>query len=436
MAVSAARQLAFKTLFKIHTEQSYSNLAIAGALKNTPLQNADKAFFTALVYGVLERKLTLDYNLSQYLKQPIKKLNPKVYVILLLGAYQVLFMDKVPNHAAINESVELTKKNGVKFAANLTNAVLHKVLSSGLVFPAEPTSDSTEKDIQYYYSVKYSMPDYLVKLWTDSYGLENAIGIMKASLGAPPLWIRVNTTKTTTESLISRLKEEGVSAKPTPIIEDALELEGVSGVEHLTAYQEGLFHVQDLSSQLCCATLNPQPGEVVFDLCAAPGGKTFTMAERMQNQGKVVSFDLHEHRVKLISSGAERLGLSIVEARQGDAQVYNGSLGYADKVLCDVPCAGFGIVGRKPEIRYKEGSLVDNLPPLQYDIFNNAAQYVRPGGSLVYSTCSLNPAENEEVVHQFLESHEDWSLSSMETLFPHTNHTDGFFIASLRKKDQ
>ena len=435
MAVSAARNLAFKTILKINAEHSYSNLAVAGALKNSGLQNADKALFTALVYGVVERKITLDYNLTQYLTQPLKKLNPKAYTALLLGAYQILFMDKVPNHAAINESVELTKKNGAKFAANLTNAVLRKVANNGLILPKEPAEGATRDEKVAYYSICYSMPKYLVNLWVDSYGEENAVGIMKASLGAPPICLRVNTTKTTAEDLIARLAEEGVTAEKSSVVEDALTLNGVAGVETLASYQEGLFHVQDVSSQLCCKTLNPQPGEIVFDVCAAPGGKTFTMAERMNNEGSVYSFDLHDHRVRLIASGAERLGLQNVKAMQGDASAFNPELGLADKVLCDVPCAGLGIVGRKPEIRYKDAGLVDNLPPLQYDIFDNASRYVRQGGSLVYSTCSLNPEENERVVERFLAAHPDWSLVSMETLLPHVSHSDGFFISLLKKEN-
>ena len=403
-------------------------VVLAGALKNNSLEGADKAFFTSLVYGTVERKISLDYNLSLYLKQPLKKLHPKVYTALLLGAYQILFMDRIPDHAAINESVKLVKKNGASFGAKLVNAVLHKVAANGMCLP-EPEGSTP------YRSILYSCPEDLVELWTKSYGAENADGIMAASLGASPVVIRVNTVKTTAEELAKQLEERGIKSEPHPIAEDSLVLEGGASLENMDLFHSGLFHVQDASSQLCIKRLDPQPGETVFDVCAAPGGKSFTIAERMQDRGTVKSFDLYEHRTNLIKSGAERLGLSCITAETGNAEEYEPSLGLADRVLCDVPCAGLGVIGRKPEIRYKSADSVDNLPPLQYRIFCNSIRYLRVGGTIVYSTCSLNPAENEEVVNKFLKEHSDFELVSMETLLPHITHTDGFFISVLKKKE-
>ncbi len=432
--MNPARKAAFDCILKIQQNNSYSNLAVAAALKDAGLSGPDKALFTNLVYGVVERKITLDYNLSQYLTQPLKKLNPKAYVALLMGTYQILFLDKVPDHAAINESVELTKIKGAKFAGNLVNAVLHIVVKNGMVLPEEPLEGTTEEK-EAYYSVKYSFPTHLVHLWMEAYGEEDAVGIMASSLGAQPVCARVNTTKITPDELVERLAKEGVTATLHETVPDALVLTEQGAVEQLPSYLEGLFHVQDASSQLCCARLDPQPGDTVFDLCAAPGGKTFTLAERMENTGNVVAFDLHEHRVKLIADGAARLGLSNVTSKVGNAALFNAKLGLADKVLCDVPCAGLGIVGRKPEIRYKAVTEIDGLPPLQYNILQNASRYLRPGGRLVYSTCSLNPAENEAVVNRFLSDHPDFRLGSMETLLPHRYHTDGFFISVLEKVD-
>lgn len=433
--MSTARQLAFDCILKIQQKNSYSNLTVAGALKSNALQSADKALFTALVYGVVERKLTLDYNLEQYLTQPLKKLNPKAYVALLLGAYQILFLEKVPVHAAINESVELVKKNGAKFASGLVNAVLRKVAAKGLVLPESPPEGATEEKKRYY-SIKYSFPVELITLWWDAYGEETAVGIMESALGAQPICARVNTTKITAGELISLLAQEGVQAALHPEVEDALLLSETGSVEALDAYQKGLFHVQDASSQICCKRLNPQPGERVYDLCAAPGGKTFTIAQRMEGTGTVLAFDLHEHRVKLIQNGAHRLGLSNVEAKTGNAAEFNEELGLADRVLVDVPCAGLGIVGRKPEIRYKTREEFDYLPSVQYNILDNASLYVAPKGTLVYSTCSLNPAENSGVVARFLEAHPDFRLEREETLFPHVSHTDGFFISILQKVEK
>ena len=409
-----SRQLAFDTLLKLLKHQSYSNLSIAGVLGSSDLSGADKSFFTTLVYGVIERKLTLDYNLSLYLKQPLKKLNPKVYAILLLGAYQVLFLEKVPDHAAINESVKLTRKNGAGFASGLCNAVLRKVASNGLCLPEAPATAPEEgrplRESEYeYYSVLYSVPVPLIRLWVEAYGFAKTEGILKDALGPRPLTVRVNTTRTTTEDLIARLETEGVTAVPHEAVGDALILESAGDLGALPSFRDGLFHVQDAASQLCCANVAAEPGMTVYDLCAAPGG------------------------VGLIAENAGRLGLTIVVPAVGDATQYDPERPLADRVLCDVPCAGYGDIGRKPEIRFKDPGSVDNLPALQYDILDKAEQYVVDGGRLVYSTCSLNPAENEAVAERFLKEHDGWKLVLMKTYFPQDYHCDGFFNAVFEK---
>lgn len=416
-------------LLKIEKEKSYSNIAIAGALKNSNLQNADKALFTSLVYGVLERKITLDYNLSLYLKQPIKKLKPAVATILRLGAYQVLFLERIPDRAAINESVELSKKNGCAFASGLINAVLRKVSSEGLKLP-----DIDKVGLLEFLSIKYSCPVYLVELFVDAYGKDCAEGILEHSLKVPPVTIRVNTTKTTTDELEDRLTSKGIEVSRHPKLKDALCLNGSGDITALLEFEEGLFHVQDASSQMCCEALGVKPGDTVFDVCAAPGGKSFTLAELMENKGTIKAFDLYEHRVKLISSGAKRLGLQIIDANLGNAEEYNESLGFADKVLCDAPCAGLGIIGRKPEIRYKTAENIDIFPSLQYYILNIASMYLRAGGTLVYSTCSLNPKENEEVVSRFISEHEGFDLKTQKTILPQEYDCDGFFYAVIERR--
>ncbi len=422
------RQLAMTALVKLLKDKSYSNLAVNAFLKQNPLPEQERALFTTLVYGVLERKITLDYELSLYLKQPLKKLNPKVYVILLLGAYQILFLDHIPGHAAVNESVKLAKKNGASFASGLVNAVLRKVLTNGLVLPED-------KSESYRWSIQYSCPEELIRLWVGSYGREAALDILGYLNEVPPMTIRVNTTLTTKEELTARLADEGISAEDHPLVPDALMLSHTGSIEKLESFREGLFHVQDASSQLCVARLDPRPGETVFDVCAAPGGKTFTMAERMEGTGTVFSYDLHEHRTELIRNGAERLHLSNVKACAADASVFDPERGLADKVLCDVPCSGLGIIGRKPEIRYKALDEIDNLPGLQYHILCISSQYCAPGGRLVYSTCSLNPEENEKVCEKFAEEHPDFKLLSQETILPGSNHCDGFFIAVLEHRE-
>ncbi len=438
--MKTARQIAFEALNKIERDNSYSNLTLDSFLYSAQLSRADSGFVSVLVYGVLERTITLDYCLSRHLKQPLKKLKPQVLTALRLGTYQLLFMDKIPQSAAVNESVTLVKKNGCAFASGLTNAVLRAVAKEGLVLPEESNRI-------YYYSVKYSFPGWLIRLWVDSYGEENALGIMSSCDGRPPLTVRTNTLKTTTEELIAALEKEGVSAADAAAL-DSLNLEKCGSVERLSAFEKGLFHVQDAASQLCVAALDPQPGDTVLDLCSAPGGKAFTCAQRMKNKGKIIACDIHSHRLALIKEGANRLGIDIIDVKRSDASVYSKDMPLADRVLCDVPCSGLGIIRRKPEIRCKNSSEIDNLPLLQYNILINAASYVKKSGRLVYSTCALNPAENEEVCKRFLAENKEfvpvdvsdiapsaYREGNMLTLMPHINSTDGFFIAAFERRN-
>ncbi|MCQ2487736.1 MAG: 16S rRNA (cytosine(967)-C(5))-methyltransferase RsmB [Clostridia bacterium] len=391
------RQLALDTLLKIEQNDAYSNLSVAGALKNNNLEGADKAFFTSLVYGVVERKLTLDFNLELYLTQPLKKLRPEARNILRLGAYQLLFMDKIPAHAAINESVKLAKKNKAQYAAGLINAVLRKISTNGLRLPKE--------DADNYLEIKYSCPSELINHFINSYGKEKAIGILEHANGPQKIYGRQKGVG------LVVLDPENLSNLPNDI------------------------HIQDKASQLCCEALDPKPGETVFDMCAAPGGKSFTIAELMNDEGVVKSFDLYDHRVKLINDGAKRLGLKIIEAKVGDAEKYDESLGLADRVLCDVPCSGLGDISRKPEIRYKKITDIDLLPSLQYNILIKSARYLKENGTLVYSTCALNPSENEQVVKRFLDENEGFKLKEQRTIFPQDEDCDGFFYAVLVKGD-
>lgn len=436
--MKSARQIAFEVLIKMHRNDAYSNIELDSALKNSGLDKRDSALVSALVYGVTERLITIDYNIEKHLTGKINKLKPEVLVILRLGAYQILFSDKIPNSAAVNESVKLAKNNRCAFAAGLCNAVLRAVGKSGLILP-------DDKDKIEYLSVKYSFPRWLCQLWQDAYGEENAEGIMKTAAEKPPIYIKVNNLKTTSAELINIFKDEGVTAEPVKGFDSALQISDTGDIEKLSSYKNGLFHVQDLASQLCTKALDAKENMTVFDVCSAPGGKAFTVAEHMNNKGIIKAFDIHEHRVKLINNGAERLGITIIEGETGDAEQYDGSNGFADRVICDVPCSGLGIVRRKPEIRYKEKILIDKLPLLQYRILENASNYVKTSGRLIYSTCTLNPAENEEVCKKFLQNHKEFkqvqplndinSEDGYITLMPHIHGTDGFFIAAFERLD-
>lgn len=423
------RQLSFKILNKIERDKAYSNLTLDAYLDEYKGKIFSPAFVTALVYGVIERKITLDFVLSEYLTQPIKKLKPEVLIILRMGTYQLKFMDSIPDSAVVNESVKLTKKNGCAYASGLVNSVLRKIAKNDIKYP---NTDDKISDI----SIKYSCPKELVSQFCKDYGIENAEGILSCSIGSSGVSIRVNTLKTNTDDLIKRLESNGAECEICSQAENHIKIKNFGAVENTQEFKQGLFHVQDISSALCVKALELSENMTFIDVCSAPGGKAFTAAQYMNNKGKIYAFDLYEHRVKLINKGAERLGINIIDAQTGDASVLNNQLkASADRVLADVPCSGLGIIGRKPEIRYKDLEFIDKLTDLQYNILTNASEYVAENGLLVYSTCSLNKKENDCVCDRFLKSRSDFEKhGDYTTLMPHINGTDGFFIAVFRRK--
>lgn len=421
------RQIAFKVLNRIERDKAYSNLTLDSYLNDNA--GSSNAFITALVYGVTERLITLDWLLKGYLRQPLKKLKPEVLTILRMGVYQLKFMDKIPISACVNESVKLSKQSGCSYASGLINSVLRNVSKNDVTYP--------ETENPYFdMSIRFSCPESLVKHFCDDYGIDNARGILECSLGSVPVRVRVNTLKTDTVSLISLLKSDGIEANTCSEIENHIALSGAGSLKHLEEYKNGLFHVQDISSALCVQALDLKENMTLIDLCSAPGGKTFTAAQIMKNKGQILAFDLYEHRTKLIKDGAMRLGIDIIKVQTADASVFNKKLeGIAERVLCDVPCSGLGTIGRKPEIRYKDLSFVDKLTQLQYNILVNASRYLKKNGILVYSTCSLNKKENDYVCDRFLKDYPDFEkINDYVTLMPHINNSDGFFIAALRRK--
>ncbi len=437
--MKSPRQCAFDILLKIHKDGAYSNIVLDSALESYNLNSVDRAFVSALVYGSVERSITIDYQIELYLTQPISKLKPQVLIALRMGAYQILFMDKIPDSAAVNESVKLVKNNGCSFAAGLVNAVLRKIASNSVVLP--------EKKGLYYYSIKYSCPKWLIKLWKDCYGEENAVSIAKASLGAVDTVLRVNTLKTTAKELCDMLTSQGINCEIAEFDENAVILKKAGSLKALKAYEDGLFHVQDVASQLCCKALDAKPGETVIDICSAPGGKSFTLAQYMKNEGKIISCDIYEGRLGLINNGAERLGINIIDTLFNDGSVHNKAMPMADKILCDVPCGGLGVIRRKPEIRFKNPAEVDKLSEIQYSILKTSADYLKKGGVLVYSTCSLNSEENEKVVTRFINENSEFEfikvLPDIErygedtdylTLMPHIHNSDGFFVCAIRRR--
>lgn len=439
------RQVAVQALLRVETADSYSNIVLDRHLASSGLPARDRAFASALFYGVLEKKITLDYVISQYSSLPLGKMDPLVRQLLRLAVYQIAYMDGVPESAAVNESVELAKGMGKGRAAGFINGVLRSFLRDG----GEVRLPEPGKDRAGWLSLAYSIPRPLIKLWQNQYPKEDLETLLRGMTGHAPLFVRVNTCRTDAQSLCSRLAEEGVEAQLFPGFPDCIQLRHTGPMEHLETFRQGLFHVQDLSGQVCTSALGVRPGMRVLDCCAAPGGKSFTLAQRMENSGELIAADLYPQKAALIAKGAERLGLSSIHAITADAGAYSPELGLFDRVLCDVPCSGFGIIRRKPEIRYKNLDALRDLPAVQYKILETAAQYVKEGGRMLYSTCTLNRHENDYVVQRFLKEHPSFAPAllpeetlrflgleeaSGATLMPHHNGTDGFFFALFARK--
>jgi len=422
------RKLAFSLLQKAETNDQYLNIALDHALNASSLSELDRALAATLVYGVTERRLTLDYQIARLSSRPTDELDLSVRTALRLGLYQLIYLDRIPAHAAVDESVSLVSRR----ASGFVNAILRAYTRN----PKLSLPD--KKDLPTYLSVAYSVALPLVEKLLSSYGEAMTEEILNGFSTPPDTTLSVNALKISRKALAEKL-----SAVPTPLSPNGLTVRGA--VRSLDGFSQGEFFVQDEASQLCVEALGAEAGETVMDVCSAPGSKSFGSAIRMRNEGKILSFDLHEKKLSLIRSGAERLGVTIIEPQAHDGRVPMPEFfGKADRVLCDVPCSGFGVLAKKPELRYKDPATSAALPNIQRDILETACRYVKSGGVLVYSTCTILPEENEENVKAFLRDHAEFSLTpfsvgafdcpeGMITLFPHLHNTDGFFIARLRK---
>lgn len=432
------RQTALTTLTRCDRDGSYSNLALDAAIKAGNFSPADRGLLTTLVYGVIERRITLDYILNGLSDRSPEQIDPQVRNILRLGLYQLRYLDRIPAHAAINESVSLATRKSAGFVNALLRAYQRRMASGDISLPAR------EDGLIPYLSVRYSFPEALCARFVEIFGEERAERVLAAFSDHPPLTVRVNTLKNDREALLRLLKEQGADAAVSPLSPTGIRLD--SSVSLRDGLEEGRFFVQDVASQLCVRTLNAQPGDTVIDACCCPGSKSFGAAIDMQNRGRVICFDLHKNKLSLVEAGAKRLGISILETDARDSRTYDPSLlGIADRVLCDVPCSGFGVIAKKPEIRYKDPADSAALPDIQLAILENNCRYVKDGGILVYSTCTLLPEENENNIARFLAKHPEFSpepfihsgivaTDGMLTMTPDAHGTDGFFIACLRKK--
>lgn len=432
-----ARETALNVLIACRKEEGWSNGVLKEYIRRDKLDRRDAALATRLAYGVVQNRLKLDFYLRQLLTGKLKDLHPAVRDILHLGLYQIYEMDKVPGSAAVNESVELAKQYCKKqrYAPGLVNAVLRKAAATQL---QEPTG----------WQEQYSHPQALIDLLKPYVGREAMEPMLRANNAAPDTVVQVNTLRITASDLAVKLEQEGVSARTHDWMPDCLVLSGTGNLEHLDSFRQGYFYVQDPAAKLSVLCAQIPENTRVLDCCAAPGGKSFAAAIAMKGSGSITSCDVYAHKAELILSGAARLGLSNITARQQDATAHILQWEKAmDVVIADVPCSGLGIIRKKPDIRYKNLAEMASLPPLQLEILKNQATYVRPGGVLLYSTCTLVRAENEGVVEAFLRENTDFYLeklplpanfpvneTGMLALIPGQFDTDGFFIARLRRK--
>lgn len=420
-----ARKTAAVALTRVDENNAYSNIVLSDVLKKAELSKEDTALASALFYGTLDRKITVDYYLSKFIKTPLKKIPPFSLAVLRSAVYQIKYMTRIPQSAAVNEAVKLVKNSKENRMSGLTNAVLRNIIRNDIKLPDGCGLNSL--------SVRYSCPEWIVKSFIDDYGADTAESLLAESLETPPVTFRVNTLKTTAEELKDELEKNGIAADFGKT-ENSLVIKGGTDITKLNAYKKGLFHVQDEASQRAIAVLAPKSGERMLDMCAAPGGKSFTAAQLMQNRGEIVACDIYEGRVGLITEGAERLGIDIIKPCVRDAETNYPKLGLYDCVLCDVPCSGLGVLRRKPDIKYKSCEDFSSLKKIQRTILKNALTYLKPGGRLLYSTCTLRTDENEKLVNSVIMEYNGIKKTYEHTYMPHIDKTDGFYCALILKE--
>lgn len=423
------RKTAYYTLMDVEAKKAYSNIALNHHIICGKPDSI--GFVRELVYGVLENKYYLDYIIKLLVKSPNTKIKNSDMTVLRMGIYQICFMDSVPEYAAVNESVLLAKR----FCRG-RDGFINGVLRSYLREKDNITLPEREEDEVKYLSIKYSYEPWIIELWLEQYNSKFVEELLEAGNATPDLVLRTNLLKISRKDLIEKLKVKGYESSLGILCSEALHAKGAEILEG-RLYKNGFFSVQDESSMLAVNMLDPQPDDTVIDVCAAPGGKTLFMAEKMQDRGVIYARDIYKRKLAIIDSEAERLGLSIISTKTWDATKIDSSLiEQADKVLVDAPCSGLGVVRRKPEIKYKKQSRdTYDLPRKQLDILNAASKYVKAGGYIVYCTCTISPLENQRIIGDFLRRNTSFKKLEMIQLLPHINNTDGFFICKMQRDE-
>ncbi|MEI6131924.1 MAG: 16S rRNA (cytosine(967)-C(5))-methyltransferase RsmB [Bacillota bacterium] len=433
--IEGSRFLAVTLLYKIEFEGKYSNFSLSNEFYREEISSKDRGMLVELVYGVLERKITLDYYISRFSSVPVRKLDPYVLIILRISVYQLVYMNKVPGYSICNEAVNLAKKLAPR-QTGFINAILRNMSKEKLSLPSY-SKKYFHSHIRFL-SVKYSMPEWIIERLSKTHH-ENFIEKLFSKMNTNANFcIRVNKLKTSIEGLIEPLESKGFHLSKSKLSEYSLIVENPQGIIETQEFLDGLFYIQDTAATLTSEILSPKRGEVVLDACCAPGGKTTHIAELMSNEGEIVACDLYENKLKIVNQNALRLGITIINTMHIDSKKYFPEFDKRfDKVLLDVPCTGLGIMGRKPEIRW-ERKIEDfeALNSIQLELLENCSKYLKIGGELVYSTCSIDSSENEEIINKFVEDNAEFEFCfdfKYRTYFPHVDNCDGFFISKIRR---
>lgn len=431
----SARTTALSALIACRKQDAWSDGVLKEYIARDRLDRRDAALASRLCYGVMQNRMLLDFYIASFLKGKLTSLQPVVLDILRLGMYQLTMMDRIPASAAVNEAVEMGKKYANRQAAGLINGVLRAVTrAEGMPQP---------RDL----ATKYSHSQSLVDLLRENVGEELLEGLLSSHNNAPKTALQVNPLLGDLDAVFEELTQAGSEPELHPWLPGCILVSGTGNLETLPCFREGRVYAQDPAAKLAVLAAAPAPGTRVLDCCSAPGGKSFAAAMEMQNSGEIVSCDLHAHKIKIIEAGAKRLGIGVVTAQQKDGREFCPQWEEKfDTIICDVPCSGLGVIRKKPDIRYKDLNGLEGLPKIQADILDNVSRYLKPGGVLLYSTCTILKRENEAVAAAFLNRHEDYvaeefvlpgglkSRDGMLTLLPPVHGTDGFFICKLRKK--
>lgn len=427
-----ARELVLDMLIEVMEHEKYSHLVLRDVLeKYAFLDKNERAFITRLFEGTIERTVELDYILGIFSKVKVKKMKPLIRNLLRMSLYQIRYMDSVPDSAACNEAVKLAKKRGFSQLSGFMNGVLRSVIRE----PERIVYPDPKKNYELALSVTYSMPEWIVKQWAESYGREKTESILKAFSKEQRLVVRTNLNQTTPELLVKSLEEQDIQVEQNETLPYALVLDNYDRLQNIPEFVKGDFYVQDISSMMVAESAEVKEGDYVIDVCAAPGGKSTHIAEMLKGSGLVEARDLTEYKVGLIRENIERHGLSNMKACVWDATVLNGeSVEKADVLICDLPCSGLGVMGKKTDIRYKmTPEKQEELVMLQREILDVVHSYVKKGGTLIYSTCTIHQAENEKNVAWFVEKYPEYSLLDMTQMFPNEMGQDGFFIAKIKR---